>query len=464
MTIPNYHLWVRKDGGDWNADPTADPATGVGGIDFSPVIPNLVAPIVQGSDTSQTCNFGQNPFAYSVPSGFMPGWPAAGGGWTTLSPSKLYGSASLFDGNLTSFNGTTYGFAQSADAYDAGAFYFEVTCNSASFFTDYSGGGVGRVYPGINPNFWAISGVGGYGSGNPNGGAVAVRGVWPANLMALGACGSVLVPSAFTYDSGVISFAVFLAPPPAPGIPDPFCGDLHTASGFSAAWTPTGFPADTFTLQYRRVGTPTFTTVSGIVGTSHFITGLPPATPYEFQVKAVNAGGESDYSTLATCSTGNNLLEMPIAPMQRWRGQVGINWLGMALVGDAFSNVVGLSNFDAFTEYGQPMRFVVTSPPLHEDRKRVFVSRLEIEVEAGQGLPGEIERAPYIMLDVSKDGGKTWMPLQRWRSMGAVGEYIKRLRWLNLGQSRTWVFRFTCTDPVRRWIIGTYIDQYKGFG
>lgn len=72
--------------------------------------------------------------------------------------------------------------------------------------------------------------------------------------------------------------------------------------------------------------------------------------------------------------------------------------------------------------------------------------------------------APQIMLDYSKDGGITWAPLQMFRSMGDVGQYIKRLRWINLGHSRTWIFRLQCTDPVRRYIIGAYMDMYKGLG
>ena len=46
-----------------------------------------------------------------------------------------------------------------------------------------------------------------------------------------------------------------------------------------------------------------------------------------------------------------------------------------------------------------------------------------------------------MMLDWSKNGGTTWSDLQLWRSMGKVGDYTQRLRWLSLGQSRQWVFR-----------------------
>lgn len=149
--------------------------------------------------------------------------------------------------------------------------------------------------------------------------------------------------------------------------------------------------------------------------------------------------------------------------LNRWRGAVGINWRGFALVGDAFSNVVGLSDFSKATEYGNIQRMLITTPPLHDDRKRLFCQLFEIEVQAGGGT-ADPDAEPQMMLDISRDGGMTFGPVQRWRSMGKAGQYIKRLRWTRLGNARTWVFRLTCTDPVRRAIIGTYAEIKKGLG
>jgi hypothetical protein len=205
-----------------------------------------------------------------------------------------------------------------------------------------------------------------------------------------------------------------------------------------------------------------------------FLTVRPAGVPADFLTNSGSGGGTfTTAGALSFCTVpppppppANDIVAIALPPtLGRWRGQVGLNWMGMALVGDAFSPVVGLSDYNAFTEYGNTMQFLITTPPLHDDRKRIFIPRFEIEVEAGQGVPGGgIDDAPVMMLDISKDGGKTWGPVQRWRSMGKVGEYIQRLRWINLGHSRTWIFRLTCTDPVRRYVIGTYIDQYKGLG
>jgi len=251
-----------------------------------------------------------------------------------------------------------------------------------------------------------------------------------------------------------------------PGIPSVSCGDVHTSSSFTAAWTAgSGGDPTSYDLQWRKVGTVPFTTESDLPAspTHLLITGLDASTEYEFKVRANNSGGTSDYSVLMQCTTENNILAVPVArTLHRWRGQVGLNWKGMALVGDFASNVVGLSDFANFTEYDQPMQFLITTPPIHDDRRRIFFQNFEIEVQAGDGLPdGD---APVMSLEWSKDGGVTWLPLQLPRSMGSVGQYIKRLRWVNLGNARTWIFRLTCTDPVRRYIIGTYTDSFKGNG
>ena len=110
------------------------------------------------------------------------------------------------------------------------------------------------------------------------------------------------------------------------------------------------------------------------------------------------------------------------------------------------------------------MYALVTSPPVHNDRRRIFIPRFEIDVESGVGNVDCCGTNPLWMLDVSKDGGRTFGPQQVFRSMGRLGQYTQRLRWLRLGQARQWIFRLQSTDPVRRVIIGTYYDLYQEMG
>lgn len=221
----NYQLFVKNvtKATDWNGDPTANPVTNAGGIDFSAMAGTLVFPTFQGSgDGNQTCNFGQNAFIGSAPSGYNLGWPAVGGGFTTLDPAKLFGSAALSNGNLTATFNTVAGMAQAVDGYDQFQYYFETTFEGRDLFSNSFGGGVGANYfPSGDPNFWFANG--GFKTGDNLGGAGITGGSlgsgFQANTFAIG---SGLASGLFPYDNGdVLGFAVFLTPgmPPPPPTP-----------------------------------------------------------------------------------------------------------------------------------------------------------------------------------------------------------------------------------------------------
>jgi hypothetical protein len=375
----NYQIFFTKVGsGIWNGNPSADPVANVGGIDLSAMIGLTMFPTLQASGEGWvSANFGATAFAGTVPANYIAGWPASGGGFTVLSPDRLFGTASITD-SLLMKTSIAAGMAQAVDGYAAGAYYFELTNAGADIFSVDQGGGVGQDYTnGGSFDFWLESCA--FSAGNVLGGGGFTGGPGEVTLRALN---ETLATNVFTFpENSTVGVAMFLSPNGPPGPPQP------------------------------------------------------------------------------------TILAQPIPQsLQRWRGQVGLNWKGMALVGDAFTNVVGLSDFTNFTEYGNSMQFLITTPPMHEDRKRIFMPRFEIEVEAGDGIVGNPETPPLMMLEWSKDGGKTWSTLQPPRSMGVIGQYIKRLRWLNLGNSRTWVFRLTCTDNVRRYVIGAYTTDYKSLG
>lgn len=52
-----------------------------------------------------------------------------------------------------------------------------------------------------------------------------------------------------------------------------------------------------------------------------------------------------------------------------------------------------------------------------------------------------------ITLEISNDGGKTFGP-PLMRSLGVIGRWMQRVRWLMLGTSRDRVFRLRCSDAV----------------
>lgn len=84
INFTNMLVWVRRNSGSWNADGTANPVTGIGGVTIASV--GIYAPFVVfnniGATDAFTANFGQSAFANAAPSGFL-SWDT---GWT---PFKL---------------------------------------------------------------------------------------------------------------------------------------------------------------------------------------------------------------------------------------------------------------------------------------------------------------------------------------------------------------------------------------
>ena len=147
----------------------------------------------------------------------------------------------------------------------------------------------------------------------------------------------------------------------------------------------------------------------------------------------------------------------------RWRANCHVSCYDKELIGDAFSGAIGHLSASTYTEFGNVVRALVTSPPIHDqDQKRVFISRLQVDIEAGVGITTGQGSDPQWMLRSSKDGGRTYTTLQKWRSAGAIGNYRTRLRWLRFGQARERVFELTTTDPVKRTIIAASGDGYSG--
>lgn len=146
----------------------------------------------------------------------------------------------------------------------------------------------------------------------------------------------------------------------------------------------------------------------------------------------------------------------------RWRGNVGITAFGKVLIGDLYSGQIGYLDQNTFTEYGNTMRSIMTSPPLHEDRKLIGIPVFELDVESGVGTTTGQGSIPQVMLDWSTDGGRTFKPLQLWTTAGAIGAYTTRLRWLGLGSARQWIFRVMISDPVKQTVIRAHAETLVG--
>jgi hypothetical protein len=132
---------------------------------------------------------------------------------------------------------------------------------------------------------------------------------------------------------------------------------------------------------------------------------------------------------------------------ERHRGVNHTFFAGYHVIGDHSNGKLYRLRNDISTDAGDAIRRerVVGLPG--KDNERVSIPSLELLCETGIGLASGQGSDPQAMLQISKDGGHTWGP-ERWRSMGAIGEYGKRVIWNRNGEARRPVLRIAVTDPV----------------
>lgn len=146
----------------------------------------------------------------------------------------------------------------------------------------------------------------------------------------------------------------------------------------------------------------------------------------------------------------------------RWRVSSHVSIYGKHLVGDFQDGKIGELDLDTYQEYGATMQGLATGPPVYADRRRVFHRRFELDIEAGVGLTSGQGSDPQVWLDYSDDGGRTFSTRKPFRSMGKIGAYRQRLRWLRMGSARQRIYRVTTSDPVKRSFVAAHLDAEVG--
>ena len=72
----------------------------------------------------------------------------------------------------------------------------------------------------------------------------------------------------------------------------------------------------------------------------------------------------------------------------------------------------------------------------------------EVQSEAATLTVIEQTTEPYIRMDRSRDGGRTFTD-ERWRPLGKVGEYDRRSIWRRNGRAHRFdMYRFTLTEAI----------------
>jgi hypothetical protein len=119
IDLDNKRAWFRKNGGNWNGDATANPATNTGGIDISGWFTgvHVIYPSATFNTTTSSfvTNFGDSSFTQTTPSGFTSGWPT--NVTTGVGASSGVGTATGLSGSIGASTGA--GTLSAVPAYSA---------------------------------------------------------------------------------------------------------------------------------------------------------------------------------------------------------------------------------------------------------------------------------------------------------------------------------------------------------
>ena len=145
-----------------------------------------------------------------------------------------------------------------------------------------------------------------------------------------------------------------------------------------------------------------------------------------------------------------------IGDFSKWPVRAHAFFNGMNIVGDSDGTLHKLSD-TVFTFNGTTMIALRRAPIIHQDRQRMFVHKLQLDLETGTStVASGTGSDPLVMLDISEDGGRSWK--SRTKKIGATGDYTKRVQFHQLGSAYDLVFQVSISDPVPRKFLAGYVS------
>lgn len=122
-------------------------------------------------------------------------------------------------------------------------------------------------------------------------------------------------------------------------------------------------------------------------------------------------------------------------------------------VGDYYNGKIYEMSGDYYSDDGNEIQGVLHSQEIEGGLKRIFFPEVQVFFEQGVGLVSGQGSDPKVVLQYSRDGGKTWST-ERQAGLGKIGEYTYRTVWRQNGSDFKRMYRLTITDPVLRRVLG----------
>lgn len=139
-------------------------------------------------------------------------------------------------------------------------------------------------------------------------------------------------------------------------------------------------------------------------------------------------------------------------PLESWAAVGAANVYNKTWTQHPDTGAVGELSPDVYTEWGNPIRREWTYQSIYQNGRRISHRSVEIAVETGVGSAQGPE--PKIRLEMSNDGGRTFINLPE-RGIGAQSQTIRKVRWSGLGSSEDRVYRASYSAPHKLTVWGT---------
>lgn len=123
-------------------------------------------------------------------------------------------------------------------------------------------------------------------------------------------------------------------------------------------------------------------------------------------------------------------------------------YTGKTLFSDYATNQIYTMSPTQYTDNGQTIIREIITRHILSNFNRIRISLLYLDMDVGVGLQVGQGSNPQIMLQYSKDNGRTWSA-ERWVSLGKVGLYLTRVLWRRFGSTRDATWRIRMSDPVK---------------
>ena len=110
-------------------------------------------------------------------------------------------------------------------------------------------------------------------------------------------------------------------------------------------------------------------------------------------------------------------------------------------------------NSATYTDNSDEIRWFFTTQAIHGEQQMLNHTMLEIAFDTGVGGATD----PQVWMQYSDDDGHTWSN-EKWRGLGKLGEFGRRVRWYGLGQARRRIYRIGGSDAVKMNAIAARLE------